>query len=427
VTNQSRFNVYYHPPQSQIVRQSQELNAETANTLVAYASATGVVSDENYDWINGNCTAVGGTFNCNLNINLNTKLLCQMDGVGLSDINATYDLANSSTTAIRFRTYTTSASNQQNIITCEKTGADVNKSQIVYGQFEQIKSTELCEIKAYGNSGDTISGSGAEAIPWEIVLRESGCVGAWNNNGNTGANTKDNFTAPRDGWYIFSFSFRTTSSFNLDPRMTENGVDFIHLGSAANSGVTTVNTFNRLVYLTAGNNYAITIPNGGSYVLNNTNSDTNHTMHIRELGDIASIVKNLNDNKNVKCQTKYLSATFTTNGGQMADLGFSNLVIGKKYWLYSNARFGTSGSDNLAISTTNGSPSNEVCYATQGAPTGVNPSAFQVCEFTATASTLEAYAISLNAGSSVVGNGQVSGSWSRLCELPDNYIETSEF
>jgi hypothetical protein len=87
------FDVYYYPDSTNtIVTQNTELTAQSANEFVANVSATGVVSGENFDWINGNCSNTStGNYTCNFNSGIfEAQPVCQasLSGDG-REINST--------------------------------------------------------------------------------------------------------------------------------------------------------------------------------------------------------------------------------------------------------------------------------------------------------------------------------------------------
>ena len=151
---------------------------------------------------------------------------------------------------------------------------------------------------------------------------------------------------------------------------------------------------------------------------------------IAENPDLAGIVKNLNDNKNVKCQTKYQTTTLSTSGW-VANLKFTNLTIGKKYKISTKIKYRATQAvdaganifiynDNDAtnnIVTNMSLPANDSAGATIDGTTSVSKM------FNAVNTNLS-YRYNDSASVNVLGD---LDNFATLCELPDNYIETTEF
>jgi len=419
----TKFILEYYPPKSKIVTQLQEETVETANEFSArIAPSTGIVSKENLDWINGNCSIVSSSWHCPV-VGFTEIPNCQVTTEASNNYVGAFLPAASSITNLVFRIVDAGNGPPNtgvgfNVI-CQKQGADYNKSRMIVGQFEQIKTTELCEVEAYGNSGETISGSAIEDIPWETVTREN-CLGSWNNNGNTGNNTKDTFTPVRDGVHIVSFSFRLTSSNNLEVWVYKDNVFLESMGSLANNAISSVHAFSKSFYMEAGSNYSFRIATAINLVLNQADEDKLHKISIKEIGDIAGIVKNLNDNRNVKCQTKFLNSNYTAgNTDNLTDLLFSNLTIGKKYRYTLNV----SAVGSLGYAKHNGI--NTIQVAVNTSPlASVSQSSY---EFIATNTSIQTGVSNNSGGTPLFGSGDLQQTFVRLCELPDNYIETTEW
>jgi len=106
---------------------------ECTDTFSAQISSTGVVSNENLDWINGNCTVATSNYTCPLNTNLKdgvsgltTTMNCVVDNNQAGAAIAHGFTANS-TTSFTFQTYnsTNGAANAQpTIIKCQKGSSD---------------------------------------------------------------------------------------------------------------------------------------------------------------------------------------------------------------------------------------------------------------------------------------------------------------
>jgi len=285
-------DVYYYPPKSKIVTQLQEETVETANEFSAEISTAGVVSKENLDWINGDCTISDvSLYTCNWNSNVFTQAPNCVVNVTSTSQPVIADKENAPTASSgSFRVSNASTGTKITrgfTLICQKQGADYNKSRMIVGQFEQIKTTELCQVEAYSNDGEAISAD-TEDIPFKTVDAGKDPCSLWSNVGNTGNNTKDAFTARMDGYIILNAY--VSSGTGIAPFYTiyKNGI-FANI----NCGYNGSNAFTTMTCL-------VPVSTGDIVTLRNTQNITliasvNHKITITELPDIAGIVKNLNE------------------------------------------------------------------------------------------------------------------------------------
>lgn len=406
--------IVYHPPQSQIVRQSQELTAETANSWNASFTSTHTLVSEDFDGVI-NCVNNGtGDVLCTWP----TQTLTEAPTVDCTPFNdpiisdsITCTVREVSTTQARLRLYDANNNSFRNIgykITVNKSGADYNKSQIVYGQFEQIKSLETPYVYAEGNNGASITAN------TDINFTEvEDASGLWTNN--------TTYSPNEDGWYFITGSTGATAS--------HQGTFYIHDGTstlfflAPNNLSANVKPFQGIVYLEAAKSY--TFRATATFTANN-NSQV-HRIYIQKWVDTGTLIKNLNDNKNVVCSTKYLSAVVSSTG-IMSDLTFSNLTIGKKYKLSFNLSVSHSNSSNnfkdVRVVMDNGATS---LYSLRKSITTTfyNDQFFYSRYFDATDTSLT-FNTDILAFLNINNfrNGS-NATYAEICELPDNYIEGS--
>lgn len=111
-----------------------ELTAETKNTLKALSAPNGAVSGDDFDFLNGNCTNTHPSV-CTFNAGIFTEVpLCTV----ASNDNAVFcsaERVDTTTSQFKITCYnhagTEFTQSSYKTITCEKTGADVNKSQFI--------------------------------------------------------------------------------------------------------------------------------------------------------------------------------------------------------------------------------------------------------------------------------------------------------
>jgi hypothetical protein len=420
------FTVTFIPDSTNtIVTQNTELTAQSANEFVATIDSDGTVSNENFDWIVGNClTSIGtGIKSCTMADGIDaTTLSCSGMSYSQPDadnINITVR-KNTSTTTTNL-VVATSASARVNAkfnISCTRS-TDYRKHATIVGKFENINSSELCQVYAENNDGDTIT-VGTEDIPFKTIVKDN--CNAWSNAGNTGANTNDAFTAPKTARYLVTGVVNHTTVVEKGVSFRVNGTQRQRISSNPSSSVT---VFSSMIDLNQGD--VLTIISNNNTTL--SSGLFNHNIQITELPDTESIIKNLSTQK-TKCQTKFLSANVTTDT-TLSDLGFNGLLIGKKYRIYYNFKSNRAGGyDNVILNIRHNSSSIlQPTHSYDGATS--NGHAFSTSGisdiFTAVSSEVDVLSASVAAGTTIEGNGTTLQTWVQLCELPDTYVETTEW
>lgn len=167
------------------------------SALVTDGSATTAVSNENEDWINGNCTnASAGLYVCTFNTGyFSTAPNCFATGA-LSGDDRTPTIVVTSTTAT-IRTYgntTGTLADTTFFLSCQRAGAD-HKS-VVISQQELLLST--VKVKYKTAAGQSIPNATFTIVDFGTV-DPSATVGDKFSNVTTGASWK--FTSPKGAWY----------------------------------------------------------------------------------------------------------------------------------------------------------------------------------------------------------------------------------
>ena len=418
-SRRSIFTASFYPDDtSTIVTQSTELTAKTANEFSASINDAGSAVDNlNYDgWVS--CTDGGaGIQSCTYgSIGITQKMACvaTVDRNGGSDFYATID--NSTVSGFTIKTYNQAGTlgSRSTSVHCSKQGADVNKSQTIVGKFENINSSELLNISATGNDG-----TGVVNTTNINFIETKDNKNAWN---------IDTFTVPvgYNGKYTISglVALTTVAARVID--VYKGGVFYKRCGDVISHDSHSFSCDLDLV-----ENDVITLRQNTTANLQNTESL--HFLSIKQTAFAMDIVHNLSNQK-TKCQTKILSAAVTANG-VMSDLTFNNLTIGKLYrynskiQIYENPS-PVSGFKEVYIDAKNGSTlidriiertdANNIDYYR------VTVKADKYFRATNTTLTTETASMNRTAIVGAVGLG-TTYTYVELCELPDTYVETTEF
>jgi hypothetical protein len=296
----------------------------------------------------------------------------------------------------------------------------MHDSNKVIGKFENINSSELCQVEAQANDGESITVD-TEDIPFKSITKDN--CNNWSNAGNTGNNTNDAYTAKRDGFVLVTgYMFATSLAVNrIDAYI--NGIE--EVGCGIFEGGTSNTNFSCLVNLKKDDVMTFRL-SSNTLTLVATNS---HKIKITELPDTEAIVKNLlAESSQTKCQTKFLTSDITTNVADIADLKFTGLTIGKKYRAVFNPMLTVSGDSQIVASILNGTTVLGInrCGSASGTVACGQSSVSTV--FTATSTDLIASTGSFGGTSPTLsGNGTRGETHVELCQLPDSYTTTSQW
>jgi len=413
--------------------QEMDLSASTANELSAVINATTcAVESENFDgWITS--SVVVGSESCGVTYS----------GLGLSDIpslsNGNAFISNGraqmvGNPSINYVTlYCVDTTTNAVATNCgkfhlqlSKQGADVNKSQIITGTFEGINSSELYYGEFRRSTAQSIPSSPTPptAVVYNEVLNGSN-TGNWYNT-STGV-----FTAPRNGNFTFcpkvlydtvAWNIGSASQMDLSTTLYQHNLqrdeikttnsDYYPLGKCMTTYMNEGNTASVLLYHNDGTTKTLIA------------AGTFNTLTITESATTESIIKNLNDNNNVECETKILSSSFNSNG-TISDLTFNNLVVGKKYKYHVKLQLGgTTGAvtdkqweGNV---THNGAGITYLNMRVQNSGT-TRMIVGDELYFTATGTSITVNA-SIRQNMQVFGDAGGANSRATLCLLPDNTI-----
>lgn len=284
-------------------------------------------------------------------------------------------------------------------------------SSTIVGKFENINSTKIATVTASGNGGNSLS-AGQDIVFNEIKDDEN----QWNGT---------NFTPVRSGRFVWS-GFITSDVANAGSVYLNSPIDAQKYASILSPTSTRYRFFYVEFDLLAGQSAQLRM----DVAVTLTNSTNLHFMTIRELPDYVSVIANLSNQK-TKCQTKFLSANVTANG-VISEWVFDNLVIGKKY-SYSITPKYTYSSSSLNDKRARIDLSGAFTYPTFSrwwayGQAELNYSTASIQYFVATSTTLTPTLFEL-ANAHIAGSTNIStgASIATLCELPDTYVETTEF
>lgn len=384
-----------------------QLTAATANSFSAKVSSTDVVTDEDYDFINGDCTnASTGASTCVFNPDIFT-LAPNCECTGAAAARECY-IISASPTEVVLQTRNLLNQLAQNAplnFSCRKQGADVNRSQVIAGTFENIDSTDLVVVEAFSNGGQSIT---ASVTP--ITFNETSDVqGVWDG---------DELTAPNNGIYTFAGAEQSTATSNrtIDVWLAPVSTGIYAFKKRCNqSASSTVQKFTCTIVMSTGDKAALR--SDVSHTLQSAGSS--HDLIITQSADYEAIVKNLYADNVTECETKYLQSNIGNVVG-ISDLEFTGLDVGKKYEISTVFRYVPTATDTGALdSINNGSV---VCRNAVYSASAQTPNPHISCRFTASATTVTHTSQSTSGSSSVTGNGTNAQTYVELCKLPDTTI-----
>lgn len=418
----AKFTVSYEPgSSSHVVTQELEKTVKTENVFSAKVltldPTTAVLDSSIPGWLT--CTRAGvGVTNClfDPDMQLVSGMNCVPKVWGAGATNSyNVSIGNQSSTGFRVTTSSSgSAADSIGVeIICQKHAPDANKSIVVQGKFEAINSTETVMVEAYKTS--------AQLIPRVVETTSVIFNQERKDNFNSYDTTTGKFTAPRDGryfvnasiWYIIGVQGSSYLAIYKNNILYKRGR--VYYASADRMGADFSTSVDMLK-----NDYIEIRPwhsaaDGNSRGLEVGDASFNN-LTITSSADHEAIVKNLNSNQNVKCQTKFLTADISTDNASI--FVFNNLKVGRRYRFTWNYRMNLGNGDEFDTYASNAGAGISSILANG------SESRQGTWEFPATSTTLNVGVAGL---STAVIWGTVSQSWGRLCEYPSSYIETTEF
>lgn len=376
-----------------------QLTAATANELSARISSVGVIDSFNYDFIQSASWSGG-----DLILVWKSGIFTEAPSVTAIDAGngwfTNYNAISSTGATIRITSFNGGNTAYDVHLKVSKQGADVNKSQVIAGTFENIDSTDLCQVTAQGNNGAAQPANSSLSF---TEIKDNCSV--W--DGST-------FTAPRDGLYNFGGSVSYTANLTGRVRTYKNGST--QSKSASVSTNSSVRSFNAYETLNEGDTINITFEVAGT-LLNNT---VRHHLTITEMPSYEAIVKNLYQDSTTECETKYLQADVSTSPTTPSDLQFTGLVIGKKYSVNLRMRANFGSTNQTFILARNNLT--DVCVVNPSGVSGLAPMSSSICSFVATDTAMDTFVSFASATATVMGNGTLTESNVTLCKLRDTTI-----
>jgi hypothetical protein len=407
-SNASSAEIYFFPDStSNIVTQNTELTAKTANEFSANISSAGVVSDQSITWLSGNCTIVSSRYECPLSdIAITSKLNCVATNGASNNYGTNYRRSLSDTTKVVFTTVDSgtgsAVTNQDFNVICQKQGTDYNKSATIIGKFENINSSELCQVEASGNNAQALTANITD-IRFNVTESKDTC------NAYDGTT----FTATKTAMYYIDGMFQNSTSVQFQINAYKNATLLKALSD--NIAANNIRKFSGFVELSSGD----TLTLRASQTI--TGAATAHEFQyisITELPDTESIIKNLSNQK-TKCQTKYLSANYSTSTQSIPDLEFTGLTIGKTYQVGGVVRPLSSSTQHNFRNSVSGTGNSVGVLSTNVTSNSVFIAPFKAID--------TALRVSNENTNTLLGIGDRSQTYITLCELPDTYVETDEW
>lgn len=276
---------------STVVTQTQQETVKTANRFEASfdgSSGTSPVPVNSYNHegvLSCNRTSVG-LYECSINTPLTVvpSIQCTVSqnetGAG-TRLCVVREKTTSSFQVNVTRSDTAGLEDRDFDITVTKQGSDYNKTQVISGSFEAIKSSETPLVVAKGNSDEAITANVTD-LPW---IEVSDKFNLWDG---------DSFTVPITGTYHIEGQVLADTTFSGVFAYID-GVQDITVGYEGLA--TRLVQINRRLELVAGQTLSIRLEN--TVDLDNTEPHK-HTLTIRYEPNTQSIVENLSDNTRLK-------------------------------------------------------------------------------------------------------------------------------
>lgn len=422
----------YFPPKETIVRQNQIADALNTNGFDIKLNGVGscTITNDPLGILSSCVRNSAGNYTINYSITLTDVPSLQVTAQKSGGIPWVTSAESSTTSSYTFTTRrsTTETAGDSPIIDVHigKGLADYNKSLMVYGQFEQIKTTPLVKFSAYRSAAFTIAHNIASNVLPDTVVEDSSQ--AWD-----AVNSK--YIVPKTSWYRVCGSVGGTPSANA---LVQTRIEYFGGGNIArataytDSGRTNTPNVCKPVKLNLGDEIILGFyQNSGLLMPGNTGVDLTY-LTITEVADLASIVKNLNDDNNVKCQTKINTTNYIgSNSVDIVDLTFNNLTIGKRYSIAGQIWATTRGGVDTTVYFRSGASNTGEIYGvtwhrTVSTPAGITTHHPNVT-FTSASTSLYFNVDAQSVSDGVNGDGTKERTFIELCELPSNYIETTEF
>ena len=407
--NPFKFSVHAYPDASStIVTQDTELTAETANEFTVTIGSAANIINQNFNWI----TSVSniGTGIAEITTNLDNfafgNYSCNASSANHGKGVVTAFIGTPSTGKMTVYSYDNLGANFNSSynITCERI-TNYNKSATIVGKFENINSSDLAFVVATSTAATVLSTG--NIIPFATE--------EYDTNNNFDGNT---FTATASAFYQVNTQVRSSSSGSLI-EIYKNGVAKYRVFAGADTDSMTIS---QLIYLETGE--YLNIRAGSNFTVNG--SVRYNALTIAQLPDTESIIKNLSNQK-TKCQSKVLSAN-TSTVGVVADLSFSNLKLGRFYSVDSAIMV-------YATTSTQSIKASRIAFAQSGAEinrmymledAAAYRSTFSSSfKFKSTDTDLN-FLLNDSTLTQLIG-GATPYTFVTLCELPDTYVETTEF
>jgi hypothetical protein len=227
-------------------------NQNNVDVFSAKISLTGVVSDENVDWINSNCIVSSNLFTCNWKSSIftvapNCNITAREVGATTPRVGHINGLTTTDITFRGFATVSLTPNANDYIISCQKQGADFTATRLITGQFKEV-------VKSQGSNGVDVQsvyfGSGANCsslcttgtcticnqIGFKITSVTHAGTGLYNLNGIDGTKYNCSATGLPAGTVGLMFHDRNSSTSSFTRIFTA----VYNTAAAANSSMVSV-------------------------------------------------------------------------------------------------------------------------------------------------------------------------------------------
>jgi len=281
----------------------------------------------------------------------------------------------------------------------------VSDDAVIAATLQGINDTPICQVIANGRVANGTITANTEDVTYINKIKDN--CNVWKALGNTDLGTFDTFQPNKDSMVSVDFTYQTNGNSGNAFDVYEDAVKLQRCG--ASEGTSAKSMACKFI-AKSGKNY--TFRPTASLTAAATSVDIDNQITITELPDLSAVIANLSLESD-RCQTKKLQSNHSTTGN-ITDLTFNNLEIGKKYTL------------NMHIVTTGGTyvysrhDGLELAQAYSGSGYAISAKSRV---FTATATTTEIYH---GSATTVIGNDTYAQTWAELC-YKGNTVTTTEF
>ena len=225
--------------------------------FTAKGNASGVISDETVDWINGNCTYGSSSWTCNFNSNLfSIAPTCEIQN-SASSVSGGTGITSVSTSSITFVIWNSGSGSQQPFnLVCHRSGSDYTAPGVFVGN---VAKNQVAIIQYRGNGTRTTLSNTHVAMPLTTVKGDSTIVSIASNQFTLQAGEYEIESFMNLGLVsgdIYSYLFNITDSQEIDRLPVASGQNgsWIPMKSSVKISTSSLKSFELRAYTNSGGN-----------------------------------------------------------------------------------------------------------------------------------------------------------------------------